>query len=98
MGWLRLMFSLELEEKQWEESQKVLGYLKEIAYMDGCEFGEYLLALIHIAGYQGCFGKEFETALVQEINMQYTYCQEHAEIVEHEVTKTVIEKDLEWKF
>lgn len=93
------MFSFELDnEKQWEESQKVLRYLKEIAYVDGCEFGEYLQALVHIAGYQGCFGKGLETALVQEINAQYAYCQEHTKIVEREVTRTVIEHDLEWEF
>lgn len=93
------MFSFELDdEKQWEESQKVLKYLKEISYLENSELGEYLQSLVHVAGYPGCFGKEFEIALVQEINAQYAYCQEHTKIVEREVTKTVIEKDLEWEF
>ena len=93
-----MIFSFELNNKQIEEREQILKYLKEISYLENSELGEYLQALIHIAGCQGCFGKEFETALAKEINTQYIHCKNHVKIVEREVTKTVIEKELEWEF
>ena len=71
--------------------------LVEMAELDGTEWGEMVLAIVHLLGYRDYVSDELKAALTTDLEDQWEWAKENCEIVEVDETITRKSRTLEMK-
>jgi excinuclease UvrABC helicase subunit UvrB len=76
-------------------TQDEIEQLQEYGELEGSEWGETVVALLHVYNYRHYMSDQLGAALDAELIDSLEYVKTHFRIVEHQETRTITVRDLE---